>query len=166
MPKTKKPAPKRKAAQEFDRTSAVPLTQVLNFGPVTRVELESVGIMTLDQIEDLGFEETARRWVEKYPERLNVNAFIGIVATLDGVSWTRVNSAQKAKARALVNKMRAELGLPFVKANDNKFVLKSHGVGKYGRCLGELFVESLGEVSVQETLISEGHGVAYFGGKR
>ena len=53
-----------------------------------------------------------------------------------------------------------------LKANDNKFVLKSHGVGKYGRCLGELFVESLGETSVQETLINEGHGVAYFGGKR
>ena len=56
--------------------------------------------------------------------------------------------------------------IEILKANDNKFVLKSHGVGKYGRCLGELFVESLGETSVQETLINEGHGVAYFGGKR
>jgi micrococcal nuclease len=56
--------------------------------------------------------------------------------------------------------------IEILKANDNKFVLKSHGVGKYGRCLGELYVESLGEISVQETLINEGHGVAYFGGKR
>ena len=31
---------------------------------------------------------------------------------------------------------------------------------------GELYVETLGEVSVQQTLINEGHGVAYFGGKR
>ena len=53
-----------------------------------------------------------------------------------------------------------------MKVNDNKFVLKSHGVGKYGRCLGELYVETLGETSVQQTLINEGHGVAYFGGKR
>ena len=45
------------------------------------------------------------------------------------------------------------------------FKLKSHGVGKYGRCLGELFVEGLKE-SVNKTLISEGHGVEYFGGKR
>lgn len=67
------------------------------------------------------------------------------------------------KKRGLAAKDRL---IEILKANDNKFVLKSHGVGKYGRCLGELFVESLGEVSVQETLISEGHGVAYFGGKR
>ena len=67
------------------------------------------------------------------------------------------------KKRGLAAKDRL---IEILKANDNKFVLKSHGVGKYGRCLGELFVESLGETSVQETLINEGHGVAYFGGKR
>jgi len=67
------------------------------------------------------------------------------------------------KKRGLAAKDRL---IEILKANDNKFVLQSHGVGKYGRCLGELFVETLGETSVQETLINEGHGVAYFGGKR
>ena len=67
------------------------------------------------------------------------------------------------KKRGLAAKERL---IEILKANDNKFDLKSHGVGKYGRCLGELFVETLGETSVQETLINEGHGVAYFGGKR
>ena len=69
----------------------------------------------------------------------------------------------EVKKRGLAAKDRL---IEILKANDNKFVLKSHGVGKYGRCLGELFVETLGETSVQETLINEGHGVAYFGGKR
>ena len=67
------------------------------------------------------------------------------------------------KKRGLAAKDRL---IEILKANDNKFVLQSYGVGKYGRCLGELFVETLGETSVQETLINEGHGVAYFGGKR
>ena len=67
------------------------------------------------------------------------------------------------KKRGLAAKDRL---IEILKANDNKFVLKSHGVGKYGRCLGELYVETLGEVSVQQALINEGHGVAYFGGKR
>ena len=67
------------------------------------------------------------------------------------------------KKRGLAAKDRL---IEILKANDNKFVLKSHGVGKYGRCLGELYVETLGETSVQQTLINEGHGVAYFGGKR
>jgi micrococcal nuclease len=34
------------------------------------------------------------------------------------------------------------------------------------KCLGELFVETLGDVAIHTQLINEGHGVAYFGGKR
>ncbi len=45
--------------------------------------------------------------------------------------------------------------------------LKSHGVGKYGRCLGEISLPIDGELcSLNQLLISEGHAVAYFGGKR
>ena len=47
---------------------------------------------------------------------------------------------------------------------DGVFTLQSHGVGKYGRCLGEIFRES--EVSLNRQLINEGHATEYFGGKR
>ena len=49
--------------------------------------------------------------------------------------------------------------------NDNKFILKSYGVGKYGRCLGELFVDAH-EESINQVLINEGHATEYWGGKR
>ena len=55
---------------------------------------------------------------------------------------------------------------------DNEITLESHGVGKYGRCLGELFYEKdLPEggkikTSINNQLVVEGHGVQYFGGKR
>ena len=79
-------------------------------------------------------------------------------------------NAPESRTRDLEEKKKGlaakERLIEILKANDNKFVLKSHGVGKYGRCLGELYVETLGEISVQQTLINEGHGVAYFGGKR
>ena len=52
-----------------------------------------------------------------------------------------------------------------LESNDNKFVLVSHGVGKFGRCLGELFLKKDGW-SLNEMLITEGHAVKYFGGKR
>ena len=52
-----------------------------------------------------------------------------------------------------------------LESNDNKFVLVSHGVGKFGRCLGELFLQKDGW-SLNEMLITEGHAVKYFGGKR
>ena len=67
------------------------------------------------------------------------------------------------KKRGLAAKNRV---IEILKENDNKFLLKSHGVGKYGRCLGEIFVETLGDDSLQKTLINEGHGVEYNGGKR
>jgi len=67
------------------------------------------------------------------------------------------------KKRGLAAKDRV---IEILKENDNKFLLKSHGVGKYGRCLGEIFVETLGDDSLQKTLINEGHGVEYNGGKR
>ncbi len=47
---------------------------------------------------------------------------------------------------------------------DGEFTLQSHGVGKYGRCLGEVFRES--DVSLNRQLINEGHATEYFGGKR
>ena len=47
---------------------------------------------------------------------------------------------------------------------DGEFTLQSHGVGKYGRCLGEVFRES--DVSINRQLINEGHATEYFGGKR
>ena len=49
--------------------------------------------------------------------------------------------------------------------NDNKIILNSHGIGKYGRCLGELFIKDE-EQSINTQLILEGHGVEYYGGKR
>ena len=37
------------------------------------------------------------------------------------------------------------------------------GRGKYGRILGEIFV---GEVNINQQLVTEGHAVEYFGGSR
>ena len=72
------------------------------------------------------------------------------------------------KARGLAAKDRVKQLLEGAK----EITLQSHGVGKYGRCLGELFVdmvdgqEKLTLESVNELLIKEGHAVEYDGGKR
>jgi micrococcal nuclease len=52
-----------------------------------------------------------------------------------------------------------------IEGNDNVFTLKSHGTGKFGRVLGELFIDEF-ECSVNEQMITEGHAVAYFGGSK
>lgn len=91
---------------------ATPLSKLINFGPVTLPEFKAMGLSTYGQLEDLGWEAVCRKWAENYPERLNVNAFIGVIATLEGISWTRASASDKAKARRFVNELKAEYGLP------------------------------------------------------
>jgi micrococcal nuclease len=51
---------------------------------------------------------------------------------------------------------------------DNEVLVKSHGLGKYGRCLAEvlIFQRDGSKRNLNSTLISEGHAVEYFGGSR
>ena len=76
------------------------------------------------------------------------------------------------KKRGLAAKDRLKSILEF---NNNKCILKVSGVGKYGRALATVLVESLsplnGEdgvtlIDVNKQLIEEGHAVEYWGGKR
>ena len=76
------------------------------------------------------------------------------------------------KKRGLAAKDRLKSILEF---NNNECILKVSGVGKYGRALATVLVESLsplnGEdgvtlIDVNKQLIEEGHAVEYWGGKR
>jgi len=66
-----------------------------------------------------------------------------------------------------------------LKSNDNKFILKSSGTGKFGRVLGEIFIPPVDDdqieltlingtryINVNQKMIEEGHAVAYFGGSK
>ena len=72
------------------------------------------------------------------------------------------------KAKGLAAKDRVKQLLDGCK----NITLNSHGVGKFGRCLGEIMLdmvdgqEKLTLVSLNELLINEGHAVEYHGGKR
>ena len=64
------------------------------------------------------------------------------------------------KAKGLAAKARVK---ELLKENKNQIILHSQGVGKFGRCLGEIF---LGDSKLNDMLIEEGHAVPYYGGKR
>ena len=49
--------------------------------------------------------------------------------------------------------------------NEGKFLVKSHGAGKYGRLLGELFVDGE-EKSLNDLLKENGHRYEYDGGTK
>ena len=49
--------------------------------------------------------------------------------------------------------------------SEKSFVLQSHGVGKYGRCLGTIWNNNM-SICLNEELKKEGHAYEYHGGKK
>ena len=102
---------------------------------------------TVDALIDLGFDMHTKKRIRLY----GINA---------PESRTR-NKEEKVKGLAAKDRLKEIL-----KENQNIITLKSHGVGKFGRCLGELFVLgnemfSYEPQCVNKMLISEGHAVRY-----
>ncbi|MGE3975163.1 MAG: TfoX/Sxy family protein [Bdellovibrionales bacterium] len=87
------------------------LSQIKNFGPVTRAEFNSMGITTLEQVKKIGFEEMCRKYVMYYPERLNANAFLGIICSIENTVWTQATPKQRSMARQMAQFLRREYGL-------------------------------------------------------
>ena len=108
---------------------------------------------TVDATVDLGFDT----W-----KKIRIR----LVGTNTPESRTR-DLEEKARGLAAKNFL-----IDLLKKHNNEFILHSQGVGKYGRCLGELHVdivdgkECLTLANVNELLIKEGHAVEYHGGKR
>jgi len=107
---------------------------------------------TIDAEIDLGFDIKVKKRIR----------FLGI-----NTPESRTKDLEE-KAKGLAAKDRVKQLLEGCK----NITLNSHGVGKFGRCLGEIQLdmvdgqEKLTLVNLNELLISEGHAVEYHGGKR
>ena len=101
---------------------------------------------TLDVMIDLGFNTHIKRRIRMH----GINA-----------PESRTRDLEE-KARGLASKERLiEL------LDEDNIVMKSHGKGKFGRVLGELFIKKENEyISVNDLLVKEGFAKEYFGGKR
>ena len=96
------------------------------------------------------------------------------VSTKKRIRFAGINTPE-SRTRDLEEKKRgleAKARLKEILEGANEIHLDSHGVGKYGRVLGELHVDCVDTVvsptmiNVNELLIKEGHAVEYHGGKR
>ena len=118
-------------------------------------------------------------------ERVVDGDTIDVIIDLGFKTWKKVRvrmegiNTPESRTRDLEEK---KLGLAakarlqeILKHNNNECVLKVSGVGKFGRALSTVFVESLSPlngddgvtlIDVNKQLITEGHAVEYNGGKR
>ena len=97
---------------------------------------------TLDCLADLGF-----------------NCHIKIRVRLFGVDTC------ESRNRDIEEKKKGLLAKQFVVdfLKEGSFKLISHGVGKYGRCLGEVILD---DVNMNEELVKHGHAYKYYGGNK
>ena len=107
---------------------------------------------TIDALIDVGFDI----WIKKRIRYSGID------------TWESRTRDLAEKAKGLEAKARNKELLLEVSENSGYFRLKSHGVGKYGRVLGEIFIEDNEgkQYNINETLISEGHAYVYEGGKK
>ena len=107
---------------------------------------------TIDALIDVGFYI----WIKKRIRYSGID------------TWESRTRDLAEKAKGLEAKARNKELLMEVSSKSGYFRLKSYGVGKYGRVLGEIFIEDAEgkQYNINETLIAEGHGYVYDGGKK
>ena len=107
---------------------------------------------TIDALIDVGFDI----WVKKRIRYKGIDTWESRTKDLDE---KKLGIAAKERNKELLESVSSKPGY---------FRLKSHGVGKYGRVLGEIFIKDIEgiEYNINETLINEGHAYIYDGGKK
>ena len=101
---------------------------------------------TCDAYIDLGFDVSVKKRIR----------FMGVD------TWESRTRDLEEKKKGLAAK---EYTNEMLSKNEGEFTIKSHGVGKYGRVLGELFIEGE-DKSLNELLKDNGHAYEYHGGKK
>ena len=107
---------------------------------------------TIDALIDVGFDI----WIKKRIRYSGID------------TWESRSRNLEEKAKGLEAKARNKELLMEVSSKPGYFRLKSFGVGKYGRVLGEIYIEDKEgkQYNINKTLISEGHAYIYEGGKK
>ena len=107
---------------------------------------------TIDALIDVGFDI----WVKKRIRYSGID------------TWESRTRDLEEKAKGLEAKARNKELLMEVSSKPGYFRLKSFGVGKYGRVLGEIFIqdENKNTICINNQLINEGHAYIYEGGKK
>ena len=107
---------------------------------------------TIDALIDVGFDI----WIKKRIRYKGIDTWESRTKDLDE---KKLGIAAKERNKELLESVSSKPGY---------FRLKSFGVGKYGRVLGEIFIQDAdgNQYNINETLINEGHAYEYEGGKK
>ena len=107
---------------------------------------------TVDALIDVGFDI----WIRK---RIRFSGLDAWASRTRDLNEKKKSLAATERVKDLLNNVSSKPGF---------FRIKSHGIGKYGRVLGQLFImdNEGNQWDINKTLITEGHAYVYNGGKK
>ncbi len=107
---------------------------------------------TIDALIDVGFDI----WLKKRVRYSEIDTWESRTRNLEE---KKLGLAAKARNKELLMEVSSKPGY---------FRIKSHGLGKYGRLLGEIYIRDKDgvDICINEQLIKEGHAYTYDGGKK
>ena len=107
---------------------------------------------TIDALIDVGFDI----WLKKRVRYSEIDTWESRTRNLEE---KKLGLAAKARNKELLMEVSSKPGY---------FRIKSHGLGKYGRLLGEIYIQDKdgNQICINKQLITEGHAYTYDGGKK
>lgn len=82
-----------------------PIEEGKNLGPMTGVELRSIGIETIEQLKRQGWEQVFQKLVALYPHRLNLNMLYSLAGATYDVNRRQLDPDLKVECKNLFNEM-------------------------------------------------------------
>jgi DNA transformation protein len=83
-----------------------PIEDARNLGPISGQEFRSIGIDTVEKLVEIGWREACLRLVDRYPKRINLNAFTAIIGATTGEDWRNVDPELKKEAQVLLKSLK------------------------------------------------------------
>ena len=107
---------------------------------------------TIDALIDVGFDI----WLKKRVRYSEIDTWESRTRNLEE---KKLGLAAKARNKELLMEVSSKPGY---------FRIKSHGLGKYGRLLGEIYIQDKdgNQICINKQLITEGNAYTYDGGKK
>lgn len=85
-----------------------PIMKARNLGPATEKELNAIGVMTFEQMLEMGWQEVCFHYVYHYPKRLNLNLVKAVIGATVNQDWRELEPNLDQEAQAFVEALRNE----------------------------------------------------------
>ena len=83
-----------------------PIEEGRSLGPKSGAALRRVGVTTVEELQELGWEEALIRLAEDDPRWINANMAYGLMAAIDGIDWRTLGAERKAAAQRACARLR------------------------------------------------------------